>query len=814
MFGQTAGQETDRWSEMVGRQPRGRSVDNFFQSPVASAWYSYDHYGWDRYSGYGPPTLHREAPDFTSWAGDISSFQPGDQQFGHYANFSNQGRGIERSKSFSQGLKFKNLTNEFQPLPRPQKLESNRMRLLSRSNSQLAGSPPRRTLPRPPRKELSRSNSHLPANFTKLLGRPGADNGSSSEDYYHPSNNQFNSDFILNNDKARISRAGGVSSVANKFQTDVNSNYLKVSRSNSRLTSTLKKLLPKRKTNNNSEPNLGIYSNHKYIIRINENEEASHKIWNNSSDNHISQVTVNSGRLGRKPSFLGNKKVQRSNSVMPFMQKKMNRTTVEVGEGSAAGEGEVSTKEKFPWDSSQTPSTASGSVKKPVGEQDGGDESAEPELQQHLNPKFSQPAGNMAAGKVSRRAIITKNTKDTTKVEFTSEDQWFSKEKLYKDHIAEVFEKWTNIEDEIWAKVIILERNRRVAKAYARSPVLTINGSEDGFDGFKIGVNGFDNPMRDHKVKEFKAQIGAGCKLKMGDNGDILIKRIGKGNIYIKNILQETAVSNEILKLPNGLLELDRALKLFDMKKFKQNMNRELKRQYPDRNKIENQCISTLALVKNEMEVLDSPIWIMIINIVALEMLGDKMPKLGGGGRDGARLGAARLPGASSDEDPYSLTASASSRSSGKAALQDSRPGDTSAESEIYQPKHWAFSHGGQSQESQDLEDDYGPARTRSSSRPRQRSEVDDVPDDPYYSGYSARVPAYVAEEKRASRRDAATRFNTAYRTAGVEAGPANLDPTWLHLKRFQTADRTGKRADSHQYERFMSPTRVRSQWK
>lgn len=159
----------------------------------------------------------------------------------------------------------------------------------------------------------------------------------------------------------------------------------------------------------------------------------------------------------------------------------------------------------------------------------------------------------------------------------------------FQDHIAEVFEKWANIEDEIWAKVIILERNRRVAKAYARAPVLTLNGSEDGFDGFKIGVNGFDNPMRDHKVKEFKAQIGAGCKLKMGDNGDILVKRIGKGNIYIKNILEETAVSNEILKLPNGLLELDRALKLFDMKKFKQNMNREMKRQYPDRNKIETQ---------------------------------------------------------------------------------------------------------------------------------------------------------------------------------------------------------------------------------
>ena len=138
-------------------------------------------------------------------------------------------------------------------------------------------------------------------------------------------------------------------------------------------------------------------------------------------------------------------------------------------------------------------------------------------------------------------------------------------------------------------QVIILERNRRVAKAYARAPILTVNGSEDGFDGFKIGVNGFENPLRDHKVKEFKTQIGAGCKMKMGQTGDILVKRVGRGNIFVKNILEETAVSNEILKLPNGMLDLDRALKLFDMKKFQENLNRELKRPYPDRRKIETQ---------------------------------------------------------------------------------------------------------------------------------------------------------------------------------------------------------------------------------
>lgn len=46
-----------------------------------------------------------------------------------------------------------------------------------------------------------------------------------------------------------------------------------------------------------------------------------------------------------------------------------------------------------------------------------------------------------------------------------------------------------------------------MAKAYARAPVLTINGSDDGFDGMKIGLCGFDNPMRDKRTDEYKRHI-------------------------------------------------------------------------------------------------------------------------------------------------------------------------------------------------------------------------------------------------------------------------------------------------------------------
>lgn len=54
-----------------------------------------------------------------------------------------------------------------------------------------------------------------------------------------------------------------------------------------------------------------------------------------------------------------------------------------------------------------------------------------------------------------------------------------------------------------------MERNRRVAKAYARAPILSINGSDVGFDGYRIGLNGFLNPKRDAKTEDIKRFIGS-----------------------------------------------------------------------------------------------------------------------------------------------------------------------------------------------------------------------------------------------------------------------------------------------------------------
>jgi len=338
---------------------------------------------------------------------------------------------------------------------------------------------------------------------------------------------------------------------------------------------------------------------------------------------------------------------------------------------------------------------------------------------------------------VSRRKILSRS-RDDLNLEAPpeeEEDVWYNRDKLYRDHIQEVLNKWQSIDDEIWAKIIVLERNRRVAKAYARAPVLTVNGSDDGFDGFRIGLAGFDNPMRDAKTEDVKRHIGQGCKIKMDDSGNILIKRIAKANVFVKIPDSENAVSNEIVKIPNGSLELDKPVKLFDMKKFQQNVARELKRAYPDRRKLECQCISAVAFVKNESDILEQPCWVMLINIVAMDMLKSKIPPVKNERPVDIR-NRPRIP--VPDEDPYSVAGSGSSGSSGLRERSKDKPPKLPPRDSIYGPHNIP-----KPDYEQQLMDETR-FRQQLEERNKKSKKNERKHDDPYYCGLRARIPNFA----------------------------------------------------------------------
>lgn len=145
---------------------------------------------------------------------------------------------------------------------------------------------------------------------------------------------------------------------------------------------------------------------------------------------------------------------------------------------------------------------------------------------------------------------------------------------------------------------------------------------------FRIGLRGFDSGAKDHEVEEVKKLVGLGVKFKMDDAGNILVKRISQHRVLVMNAaVDETAASSEVLKLPRGALPQEKAETLFDVRKFQQNVDRELKRAYPDRRKLENQCVSAISFVHGAGgNLLDCPVWVLLINVVAMDMLKAKLP--------------------------------------------------------------------------------------------------------------------------------------------------------------------------------------------
>ncbi|XP_037788764.1 uncharacterized protein LOC119584300 isoform X3 [Penaeus monodon] len=346
---------------------------------------------------------------------------------------------------------------------------------------------------------------------------------------------------------------------------------------------------------------------------------------------------------------------------------------------------------------------------------------------------------------VSRRRILGRSQDNIhlDNYQEEEEDVYYTKERLLKEHIQEVLMKWEQIDDEIWSKVIVLERNRRVAKAYARAPVLTVNGSDDGFDGYRIGLCGFDNPMRDPRTDEIKRHIGHGVKVKMDDQGNILIKRVSKAGVYVKMTSDDNAISNDILRLPNLGLENEKPVMLFDMNKFQQNVKREMRRQYPDRSKLETQCVCLIAFVKNEQDILDCPIWVMIINIVAMDMLKSKLPpvRVLPNIRNRPRI---PIP----DEDPYSVAggSGASSGSSGKDRAGKDKPPKLPPRDSPNHPVPGPRPNG----KSDALDENaFRKLQSRNNNNNNNNRSQDRKYDDPYYCGLRARIPNFAKPKSK-----------------------------------------------------------------
>ena len=121
-----------------------------------------------------------------------------------------------------------------------------------------------------------------------------------------------------------------------------------------------------------------------------------------------------------------------------------------------------------------------------------------------------------------------------------------------------------------------MERNRRVAKAYIRSPVITVGGGKEGFDGLRVGLQGFENPFREEETEAVMGRLGTGpvSRIMMDSQGFVQTKRTGKTEVFVQSAVSVSKRWGDTLGRRRAVhqLETDQASVIFDMEKLKRNM--------------------------------------------------------------------------------------------------------------------------------------------------------------------------------------------------------------------------------------------------
>ena len=196
-----------------------------------------------------------------------------------------------------------------------------------------------------------------------------------------------------------------------------------------------------------------------------------------------------------------------------------------------------------------------------------------------------------------------------------NDDVRFDETALMDDHIAGIHKKWDFIEDEIWAKIVIMEKTQEVAKAFIRAPVMTVNGGDFGFDEEIIGLSGFNNTLRDGDTKRVLDMMGDGCRMKMDNGGNILVERNSKEKVFCNGPDYGMVLE----------FEIEKPQILFDMREYQHTISKEMRKDKPDWGKVRRKAICSISFVDQENLFLDQPVWLLIINIVALDFLRTKI---------------------------------------------------------------------------------------------------------------------------------------------------------------------------------------------
>uniref|UniRef100_A0A1I7SGU2 MH2 domain-containing protein n=1 Tax=Bursaphelenchus xylophilus TaxID=6326 RepID=A0A1I7SGU2_BURXY len=190
---------------------------------------------------------------------------------------------------------------------------------------------------------------------------------------------------------------------------------------------------------------------------------------------------------------------------------------------------------------------------------------------------------------------------------------WNDLSSFVEENLNEVHHKLDKVEAEIWGKLIVMEKNIRVAKAYLRASTITVDGSKSYFDGSRLGLSYFSNSRREPETETELRTLGKGVTVQLDR----------MGNVWMKNQTART-VCVQCAQYPEPIYLDDSYKKIMDMRFFRDSILHKLELNSSlDAPKLFKKVIIFVKLSdpSPDLNPLDCSLWFALIHLVSVDLI-------------------------------------------------------------------------------------------------------------------------------------------------------------------------------------------------
>lgn len=196
-----------------------------------------------------------------------------------------------------------------------------------------------------------------------------------------------------------------------------------------------------------------------------------------------------------------------------------------------------------------------------------------------------------------------------------------SVEKLLEETVS----RMSCLGNDIWSKMHYFERGQLTGKFYLLEWNILVNATSVKYDGFTVGLAHEDikHNEKDEEVMRCYREIGMGIKIDRDSQGNIFATKLSDSAVIVKGWQQpqQCCLSDEIIQC-SGRLSREKT-KIFDVVKFSSQVVAEFRKTPINALRVMMLGTINISFGTDDEQNARTPCWINIINLCALEQLGD-----------------------------------------------------------------------------------------------------------------------------------------------------------------------------------------------